>query len=102
MNLTVVRYKPEGHFKGILPASGSFLQLCPKSWTSLDMGLRFGTQYHRSCSIPVRQLLSLRETEFLDMYLQYWEEGESLLYAIPTLVQNINKVNAVQKIRTIN
>ncbi|KAJ9601533.1 hypothetical protein L9F63_000276 [Diploptera punctata] len=91
LNLTVVRYKPDGHLKGISSASGSFLQLCPESWTSLDMGLRFGTQYHRSCSIPVRQLMSLRETEFLDLYLQYWETSESLLYAIPTLVQNFNR-----------
>jgi hypothetical protein len=35
--------------------------------------------------MPARQLVQIRDTEFLDPYLQYWERGESLLYAIPVL-----------------
>ena len=101
LNLTVIRYTPEGHLKDISSAIGSFLQLCPESWTNLDMGLRFGSQYHRSCFIPVRQLMNLRETEFLDLFLQYWEEGESLLYAIPALVHNVNKVFRRQTLHVI-
>jgi len=75
--------------KGISPASGSFLQLCPGSWTFLDKGLRFGARYWCSCKIPARQLVQIRDTEFLDLYLQYWEGGESLLYAIPVLVLDL-------------
>jgi hypothetical protein len=89
LNLTVIRFTPEGHMKGISPASGSFLQLCPGSWTSLDKGLRFGAQYQFSCMMPAHQLLQVKDTEFLDLYLQYWERGESLLYAVPVLVLDL-------------
>lgn len=75
--------------KGISPASGSFLQLCPGSWTSLDKGLRFGAQYKFSCKIPAHQLVQIKDTEFLDLYLQYWEDGESLLHAVPVLVVDL-------------
>lgn len=75
--------------KGISAASGSFLQLCPGSWTSLDKGLRFGAWYRRSCTVPAHQLVQMRDTEFLDLYLEYWEGGQSLLYAIPVLVLDL-------------
>jgi hypothetical protein len=75
--------------KGISAASGGFLQLCPGSWTSLDKGLRFGARYQRSCTIPARQLVQIRDTEFLDLYLEYWEGGQSLLYAIPVLALDL-------------
>lgn len=89
LNLTVIRFTPEGHMKGISSASGSFLQLCPGSWTSLDQGLRFGAQYTFSCMVPARQLVQTKDTEFLDLYLQYWDSGESLLYAVPVLVLDL-------------
>jgi len=94
LNLTVVRFTPEGHMKAISSASGSFLQLCPDSWTSLDKGLRFGAKYQHSCRLPARQLVEIRDTEFLDLHLQYWEGGESMLYTVPVLVldKSANKV----------
>lgn len=89
LNLTVIRFTPEGRMKGISAASGSFLQLCPGSWTSLDKGLRFGARYQHSCTMPARQLVQIRDTEFLDLYLEYWEGGQSLLYAIPVLALDL-------------
>lgn len=80
--------------KEISVAGGSFLQLCPASWTTLDKGLRFGARYRCSCTVPARQLVQSRDTEFLDLYLQYWEGGQSLLYAVPVLALGLapNKV----------
>ncbi|XP_067004734.2 meckelin [Anabrus simplex] len=88
INLTVVHILPTGLYNGISTANGSFLQLCPGSWNILDMGLRFGSHYQHSCKIPANQLVSQRETEFFDLYLQYWEGGESILYAVPILTTN--------------
>ncbi|KAJ4448147.1 hypothetical protein ANN_10160, partial [Periplaneta americana] len=89
LNLTVVSFAPDGHFKKISSATGSFLQLCPGSWTSLNSGLRFGSRYHHSCTLPASQLVQLRDTEFLDLYVQYWEGGESRLYAVPVLALDL-------------
>jgi hypothetical protein len=77
--------------KKISAAGGSFLQLCPGSWTTLDKGLRFGAQYQRSCTMPANQLVQIRDTEFLDLYLEYWEGGQSLLYAIPVLALDLKR-----------
>jgi hypothetical protein len=39
--------------------------------------------------VPARQLVQTKDTEFLDLYLQYWDSGESLLYAVPVLVLDL-------------
>jgi hypothetical protein len=91
LNLTVIRFTPEGRLKEISAAGGSFLQLCPGSWTTLDKGLRFGARYQRSCTMPARQLIQSRDTEFLDLYLKYWEGGQPLLYAIPVLTLDLKQ-----------
>jgi hypothetical protein len=69
--------------KAISSASGSFLQLCPDSWACLDKGLRFGAQYQHSCRMPAHHLVEIRDTEFVDLYLQYWGGGESMFYTVP-------------------
>ncbi|KAK7873573.1 hypothetical protein R5R35_009277 [Gryllus longicercus] len=88
LNLTVSRFSPSGQFKGFAVATGSFLQLCPESWEVLDAGLRFGSRYHRKCTIPIQQLLN-HQTEFFDLSLQYEEGGESKFHSIPILTQNM-------------
>nr|CAD7394278.1 unnamed protein product [Timema cristinae] len=88
LNLTATRFSARGHFLDLTSTSGSFLQLCPESWLGKDKGLRFGSRYTHSCSLPARQLMSLAETEFLDLYLQYWDGSDSMMYALPVLTLN--------------
>nr|CAD7441633.1 unnamed protein product [Timema bartmani] len=88
LNLTAARFSAHGRFLDLTSTSGSLLQLCPESWLGQDKGLRFGSRYTHSCSLPARQLMSLAETQFLDLYLQYWDGSDSMMYALPVLTLN--------------
>ncbi|CAH0381316.1 unnamed protein product [Bemisia tabaci] len=94
LNFTVAKYTSEGELSSLQPLESSDLQLCPGSLETLNSAFRVGAWYHHSCSIPISQLLkSFPTLEFFDIYLQFYEEGVSKLYAVPVLLKNLKQGN---------
>lgn len=89
LNLTGIYYNLDGTLKGVKQVTGHMLQLCPSSWKSLDLSLRFASRYSYTCKITAQQLLENKETEFIDLFLNYKELEADVLYAIPVLVKNL-------------
>ncbi|XP_046999873.1 meckelin isoform X2 [Schistocerca americana] len=97
INLTAVRFTPDGWLKEISKAKGNFLQLCPTVSGDTSSLFQFGARYHHSCTMHVSEMVAHRDTEFVELYLQYWTEGESVLYPIPVLILNMKARNANNK-----
>ncbi|XP_049787619.1 meckelin isoform X2 [Schistocerca cancellata] len=97
INLTAVRFTPDGWLKEISKAKGNFLQLCPTVSGDTSSLFQFGARYHHSCTMHVSEMVAHRDTEFVELYLQYWTEDESVLYPIPVLILNMKARNANNK-----
>ncbi|XP_042225116.1 meckelin-like [Homarus americanus] len=87
LNFTVAKYSAEGH----LLAYGRLedvLTLCPFIDFQLSDVVQFGKTFSQSCSINVQDLWNKYTTEFYDVFLQYYDDEEHMIYAIPVLNEN--------------
>nr|XP_053641598.1 meckelin-like [Cherax quadricarinatus] len=86
-NFTIAKYSAEGHFLkyGLLE---DVLTLCPLIDFQLHAAVQFGTTFSQSCSINVKDLWNKYATEFYDVFLQYYDDEEHMIYAIPVLNRN--------------
>ncbi|XP_045605694.1 meckelin [Procambarus clarkii] len=87
LNFTVAKYSAEGQFLkyGRLE---DVLTLCPPIDFQLDAAVQFGTTFSQSCLINVKDLWNKYDTEFYDVFLQYYDDDEHMIYAIPVLNRN--------------
>lgn len=86
-NFTVAKYSPEGHLiqYGRLE---DVLTVCPLISFDLDDAIKFGTTFTKSCSISVRDLWDKYDTVFYDVFIQYYDEEDHMIYAVPILNRN--------------
>ncbi|KAJ1524437.1 hypothetical protein ONE63_010934 [Megalurothrips usitatus] len=86
MNLTIAKFSLNGQLLGLAPANLDLLSLCPGSWGTV----KFGAHYRQNCVVPASLLLSVgQQPQFFELYLQYWDKSDSMLYAIPVLTLNL-------------
>lgn len=86
LNLTVAKFASNGQFLGLAPAALDLLSLCPGLWGTV----RFGAHFKQDCVIPASFLLSVgQQATFFELYLQYWDKSDSMLYALPVLTLNL-------------
>lgn len=86
VNLTAAKFAPTGQLLGLAPATLDLLSLCSGSWGPI----RFGAHFKQDCVVPANMIFSVGQAAtFYELYLQYWDKGESVLYALPVLVLNL-------------
>lgn len=86
LNLTVAKFSSNGLFLGLSSVSLDILSLCPGSWAKI----RFGAHFRQDCTVPASFLLSVgQQPKFFELYLQYWDKSDSMLYALPVLTLNL-------------
>ncbi|ESN90613.1 hypothetical protein HELRODRAFT_70743, partial [Helobdella robusta] len=84
-------YPIAGSFLGLRSASEGHLQLCPSSYRARNMAFTFGTNFKQKCQVLVDDLYktSLYQPLYFDAFVQYEVERQTLLYAVPLLITNI-------------
>ncbi|XP_071524785.1 meckelin [Panulirus ornatus] len=93
-NFTVAKYSAKGHLLkyGRLE---TMLTLCPIIDYQLDAAVQFGTTFSQSCSIDVKDLWDRYDTEFYDVFLQYYDDEQHMIYAVPVLDRNYREAGSL-------
>lgn len=86
-NFTVAKYSAEGQLLDYGRLE-DVLTLCPIIEFHLHDAIQFGKTFSQSCSISVKSLWDEYQTEFYDVFLQYYDEDDLMIYAIPVLNEN--------------
>lgn len=87
LNFTVAKFSTDGR----LVAFGRLedvLTLCPMIDFRLSSVVRFGTTFSETCFLNARDLWDKHETVFYDVYIQYYDEDDHMMYAVPVLNRN--------------
>ncbi|XP_068208396.1 meckelin [Palaemon carinicauda] len=87
LNFTVAKYSADGTLLQYGRLEDT-LTLCPLIDYHLSTAVRFGTTFSKSCILKVKDLWDSYETVFYDVFLQYYDDEEHMIYAIPVL--NLN------------
>ena len=90
LHFYAAHYALDGTFLGLLPVTGSDLQICPGISKFMNLAFRFGSRYKHSCTLTAKELLQkTSHNEFMDLYLEHFDSSQSLLYAVPLVIKNI-------------
>ncbi|KAK7082574.1 Meckelin [Halocaridina rubra] len=87
LNFTVAKYSVNGHLLGYGQLEDT-LTLCPLTDFHLEDAVRFGTTFSQTCIVDVQDIWDSYETVFYDVFLQYYDDDEHMIYAIPVLNRN--------------
>ncbi|MPC34408.1 meckelin-like [Portunus trituberculatus] len=87
LNFTVAKYSADGHLLeyGRLE---EVLTLCPLIDFRFDAVVKFGMTFSQRCFLNVKDLWDTYETVFYDVFLQYYDKEEHMMYAVPILNRN--------------
>ncbi|KAK3890444.1 hypothetical protein Pcinc_005601 [Petrolisthes cinctipes] len=94
-NFTVAKYSAEGKLLqyGRLEEVMNF---CPLVDLHLDSAVRFGVTFSQSCLVGARNVWDEYETVFYEMFIQYFDEGQKMIYAVPVLNANYREDGELQ------
>ncbi|KAG0718835.1 Meckelin [Chionoecetes opilio] len=87
MNLTVAKYSADGHLLEFGRLE-EVLTLCPLIDFRLGSAVQFGATFSQRCSLNVRDLWNKYETVFYEVFIQYYDEEDHMMYAVPVLNRN--------------
>lgn len=84
------KYALDGTYMGLVEVwkNGEF-QLCKDGQYSLQLAYKFGKQYERTCNLRVRSLVDDVTTYFYEPYIQFTDNGQEKLYALPVVLNRI-------------
>ncbi|XP_064610907.1 meckelin-like [Liolophura sinensis] len=90
LRFRVAQYALNGEFLGLTDVLSGVMQLCAGTDKRLDAAFTFGTYYTQSCELTASKLWDTNKFRlvFLDPYIEYEENGETRLFAIPISVSN--------------
>ncbi|XP_021707577.1 meckelin [Aedes aegypti] len=88
LNFTLVSYDLYGHLKNFRAMRLTDLNLCERYSASQELRIRFAQSYHRRCRISLRRMLQdFSEPEFINLYVDYYDQKIRLLRSIPVLIR---------------
>lgn len=82
MNIALAKFSLNGEFRSVSS---------PNLFCDLLTNVKFGVNIEKSCEITAKKLNDMR-VEIFEPYLEFVEKEKRLLYAIPVLIRNSNKV----------
>lgn len=91
--MLLVAHELNGELKTIQPLKTSDLDLCGMH----QQHINFGENLASACQLDLRTLIDLGEQKpwFLNLYLNYTENNQNLVKAVPILIQNAFTYNMV-------
>ena len=87
MNFTVAKYTANGHLLEFGRLE-EVLTLCPLLDFRFDEVVKFGVTFSQRCFLNVRDLWDKYETMFYDVFIQYYDKEDHMMYGVPVLNRN--------------